>query len=581
MFRCKKCGREADLYFEICPECGERLLLSGEEKEQLRLQIAGALRAKEFETVYYDRKILAEAGDTESEREYARILERGDAGVRDPEAAKVYYLRASEKNDPYACYRRAKIAEREGDAAWGFLMKLAALLGCPEAYPDVAKLLEGEGDFARADYYRVLAADLDDRESLLELAKRRYGGTFGVCSEGEAKWYLERLGRIPLRALKLWRDLRNIEAVEPHRPQFPDRKGYLLRMLAEARRLGADGARFALTKMLSDEGDEASDLPLGVMYAEGIGTETDVSLALEYLSRAAKRGSGEGCLRIGRIFEDGELVERDLRRALAFYEKAAEYGEPRGLERTGDLYNEGELLPKNTAAAVVCYRRAAELGSSSAKEKADGLSSQREEIFLRGREALASDPEAAYKAFCEAAKMGYTEALLYAGRCLEYGIGTPVDRTAAFHCYRTAAGQGVPEAWYPLGLCYAGGIGIGFDFRRARNAFLRARSEGDARAEEQIRALTARRNKALLRKAYSKAMRLIRMKKFDAAAEHLKLWEPVADARMLYTLACLYEFGIGVKSNRVRSSALYDKARAGGFSDPGAEYKRMILKLIR
>ena len=76
-------------------------------------------------------------------------------------------------------------------------------------------------------------------------------------------------------------------------------------------------------------------------------------------------------------------------------------------------------------------------------------------------------------------------------------------------------------------------------------------------------------------------MRLLYKRKFDAAKEHLDFCHSIGNPKAIYTLGCLYEFGMGVPVNKDYAYALYEDAYKLKFRDPRAVYKLRVLKMIR
>jgi TPR repeat protein len=85
----------------------------------------------------------------------------------------------------------------------------------------------------------------------------------------------------------------------------------------------------------------------------------------------------------------------------------------------------------------------------------------------------------------------------------------------------------------------------------------------------------------MLDKIYSKAMRLIHMKKFTEAEKMLRVCLRLGHAKGIYTLGCLNEFGLGIPTNRGVAFRLYETAFELKFRDPRAVYKLRILRMAR
>ena len=121
MIFCKVCGYEGAYLSKSCPVCKNEFALDGEEIALLKEDIEEAKALKASEVVTEGYHILADAGDTEGEREWAKILERGGDGVeKSIDGAMEYYRRAAEKFDPYSTLRYSDLLSRINDDAARF-----------------------------------------------------------------------------------------------------------------------------------------------------------------------------------------------------------------------------------------------------------------------------------------------------------------------------------------------------------------------------------------------------------------------------------------------------------------------------
>lgn len=591
MIQCHACGYEGEYTGRHCPHCGGELTLSVEEMAELHAALRLAVAHREYETVFAYRHILADMGDTEAQRDYASMLERGEMGERDPDGAMVYYAMAAEKNDPYAAYRYARLLSRTSDIAGRFWLRYAAVLGCEEAYSAVAADYAATEDETTAQYYYRLAAEGGEADAIVTLARRYYEGIGTPVCEAHAKWFLDKLVLPPIGAIKLAYRLRGVVAEEP--PAQP-LEGYdrLLRTLAaQAREYQFHTAYHYLVSLLCERGSLQAEMTLGTLYAEGIGCQQDVSRAIPLLEAALAHGHAGAGVYLGEMYVAGRLVAADTERALSYYRQAAKLGYTNAYETMGDLYAEGRICRRDLARAIELYDLAAIGGDDSARQKAERLKKRREDVLAEGYRKVNTAPEQAFRAFATAVTMGHPEAKLPLGRCLQYGVGTRIDRAAAYAFYEAAAhADGDDRALLPLGLCYAEGIGTRFDYRLALTTLRRAAAlTDDEQVREQAREvanrLQARRLRKLTRAVYATAMELIHQRKFAEAVRMLEVGEPLAYPKALYTLGCLYEFGRGVPVDKARAFALYEQAYRGNgtevFRDPRARYKLFVLNMVR
>ena len=65
---------------------------------------------------------------------------------------------------------------------------------------------------------------------------------------------------------------------------------------------------------------------IGLMYANGVGVQTDLSRAAMWYKRAADLGNSAGMLNLGWLYEYGKGVETDATKAAMWYRRAADLG---------------------------------------------------------------------------------------------------------------------------------------------------------------------------------------------------------------------------------------------------------------
>ena len=166
-------------------------------------------------------------------------------------------------------------------------------------------------------------------------------------------------------------------------------------------------------------------------------------------------------------------------------------------------------------------------------------------------------------------------------RCFLIGRGIKKDRRQAFLWYERAVENKDESAICEYGLCYSRGIGVAFNFKKAVQILAQAARLGSNAAKVEIEHLLENKRKHMIDSAYSKAMRLLYMKKFKEAEELLRLCLKYNHGKGIYTLGCLNEFGLGIPTNREMAFRLYETAFELKFRDPRSVYKLCILKMIR
>ena len=128
------------------------------------------------------------------------------------------------------------------------------------------------------------------------------------------------------------------------------------------------------------------------------------------------------------------------------------------------------------------------------------------------------------------------------------------------------------------------GVELGGDLadpEKAKELLSTAARLGSDGAKRELSRILEAKKKKLISSLYSKAMRLIKQKKFETAGEFLELCVKLSHEKGIYTLGCLNEFGLLQNADRRRAYSLYELARSLGFDDPRSSYKEKFLKLIR
>ena len=581
MIVCQHCGHKAEYSGTTCPKCNKKITLSREEIEERGEIIKRALSERSYETAIDNYIILADFGNVNAQRELAILLENGEIINRDLDRAMKYFLLAAEKNDATSAYRYSRLASRTSSAASRFWLIFSAVLGCIEAYTVAAEQFSSEGREDLALYYYTLAASDGDVDAIVTLAKRYHDGIGTERSDAYAKWYLDKLAIPPFHAIRLAYQLRAVDAKEPPRAELEDYDALLRSLAADAEKYKFATAFLKLNELLAERGDTDALSVLGMLYAEGVGCDKNLVIAIEYLERAAAQGNARAYYYLGDLFTTGKSFEVDINRALSNYRMAAERGIPEAYETMGDLFSDGKLMPRNLAHAIDLYEKAAIGGSSSARRKAEEMKAKREAFFRYAKESEHLDPTQCFRNCAISTAMGYPPAIRMLARLYETGRGIKKDRQRAFSWYKSAVEAGDMHAEYDLGRCYAYGIGTAFDYDLALKSFRSAEASGYSTARREIERLEANKTKRVSEKNFSKAMRLLHKRKFKAAKYYLDVCRGLGNPGAIYTLGCLYEFGIGVEVNKDFAYALYEDAYRLKFRDPRAKYKLRILKMVR
>ncbi len=581
MVTCKKCGYVGEYTGDPCPLCNSKLILNDVELREELKALGMAVKSKKYEYAADGYRKLAEDGYTEAQKEYANILEKGVLVPRNYDLAMEYFYKAAKKNDAYAAYRYSRLVNRESDEISLFWLIYSAILGCAEAYPIVADKFSKMGHYEDARHFYSLAAACDDVESIVRLARIYFDGIGTEKTPEYAKWYMDKLRIPPIYAIKLAYSLRGVTAKEP--PQTPPKNydGLLFRLKNKAREFDFGTAYFKISEILAKRGDADSITTVGNALIQGNGCEQNITKGLSMLTKAADLNNVSAFLSLAKFYSDGKYAERDMEKAISYYNSAGMRGSAAAYEMAADIYRDGTYVDTDVEMAMKYYDLAIRLGSFSALKKSDSIKQKRIELYNRALSLEKSFPNEAFLLYTEACKMGHVKATHRLAVCLELGIGTKINRHEAFFLYGKAVKLGEDAALLSLGICYAKGIGTKLDFALAKEVLTKAERLGVEGASDAIRAIMERKKTKLAKRFYSTAMRLIYMKKFDASKNYLEIAAQLKSPRAIYTLGCLYEFGIGAPCDKQKAFLLYEKSYSLFFRDPRSSYKLSVLRMLK
>ena len=265
---------------------------------------------------------------------------------------------------------------------------------------------------------------------------------------------------------------------------------------------------------------------VGLMYANGSGTDIDLEQAAHWIGRAAERGVAAAQYLLGTRYAAGVATARDEPAAFGWFQRAAEQGHVKARWRLGRLIEQAPL-----ALARAAYLQAAEAGLAEAQHAggqalAQGLGGPRDEAaaaawwqraaeqgFAPAQQALATcagrrprdrarHPQAAQRWYDAAARQGLPAARV-ALQSLEPArkgrsrrpADDGADAADAAPWIRNAD-TGDADAQYHLALMYETGLELPVDLRQAETWYLAAARQGDVRAQRALARLYAERDPA-------------------------------------------------------------------------------------
>ena len=577
MIKCKNCGSENTGYYVICEECATEFAPSDEEIRQLIHEAELARESSDFEGYVKIYKFLAELGVREGERELALMLENGKLLPRNTEMAMRYFYSAAKKGDEEAAYKYSRLTPAVTSDSADFWLAYSAICGYHDAYADAAIMYSRRGDEETAAYYIRLCAEAGEIDAIYEMARRHLYGIGVEQNEYIAKWYIDKIEKIPLFATKLYRRLRGVKGSTPPASIAFERRGRILRsLIAEAKKQGLRAILIKLAGIYAETNTADSGVDIANLYIEGIEFPKDVKHGIALLEAAMNAGSAVGACYLGDLFAEGKHVERDTNRAVEYYKKAVELGGEGAYETLGDVFYDGRLTSPIPLLALQLYTDGMKEGSKSCEKKARQIQLEREQSYIEALRIEKESPEDAFPLLLKSVTAGYNLAHAKIAYYYENGIGTKQNNKAAFKHYRIAYELGDVRATEGLGRCYSRGIGVAFDFKTAVKYLTEAKNSGSATADSELLRIYENKKRHMTRSLYSTAMRLFYNKKFELSLEMLGTCMSFAMPEAIYSIGCLYEFGIVLPPDRQKARIYYDKAAELGYSGKGAHKQRML-----
>ena len=527
-------------------------------------------------------KFLANSGIMEGERELAVAMEQGRILPKDIEGATEYYYSAAQKGDALSAYKYSKMANASKDIC-DFWLAYASLVGCKESYPDAFGLYSRKKEREIAAYYCSLMAEDGDIDAIIEMARRHLYGDGVEQSERQAKWYIEKIERTPLHAIKLYRRLQAVEekSQRPKIPTFTEKDRIIRRLIDGAKKLGYTRILLILSKMYSETGRKDANVYLAMLHIEGIEFEKNPELGIAMLESSMLGGSVIAAKQLGDLCARGEHIERNPRRAMYYYSRAAELGGEGEYEALGDIFHHSQLTEPDYALAISLYERGAAAGDAGCQRKLNMMYEERERNYIEACKAERTSPDTAFALFKLSVDAGYLPAHARIGWYYERGIGTEVSRKNAFLHYKAAYEAGDKRAIESLGRCYARGIGVAFNFDKASELLSIAREMGSNSADRELYRIYENKKRHMIRSLYSTAMRLYYNKKYDLARNMLEVCMQLGLPDATYSIGCLYEFGITTEPDRKTALRFYKKAYDMGYSDPRQYHKQSMLRISK
>ena len=138
-----------------------------------------------------------------------------------------------------------------------------------------------------------------------------------------------------------------------------------------------------------DQADDNLYYKLGSMFKNGLGTEADISKAIDYFKRSAEMNNKNGLYEYGKALIQGKHIEADLNKGLECIEKAIKLGNTNAKRFLALEFISGGYFPQDIEKGIAMLTECADEGDSFACFKLG-------QIYLKG-EIVPQDLERAEK----------------------------------------------------------------------------------------------------------------------------------------------------------------------------------------
>lgn len=216
---------------------------------------------------------------------------------------------------------------------------------------------------------------------------------------------------------------------------------------------------FQLDQLIAEINPSIGCWRLLIDYRDGIGCESSLDKAREYLFKSANQNLSEAQYNIGIFYEDGDMdwgFEKDLDKAYYWYSKAAKNGHGSAMACCGRF---NDFLYEDKEKALEFYKQSCEAGDMYGQYT---MASK----YLSG-DGVERNEEMAVELFKQSAEQGHGMAMGQLGVCYYYGIGCAQDFNMAIEWLT----KGMENEYYAdadtLASCYEFGYGVEVDIPKA------------------------------------------------------------------------------------------------------------------
>ncbi|MBE6696028.1 MAG: sel1 repeat family protein [Ruminococcaceae bacterium] len=590
--KCKKCGRD----FKMnecgieCPFCFSVYTFTKEELDKLYFGALAAEKKKRFSEAASKFRITADEGMPLGAYHYGECLEWGRGVKASISSALEMYSKASQKgvcDASYAYYRCVsdrKIQDRDICSEALYRLRIAAVLGKPEAMTEIAMLYESGTHFPAsiktALFWYKRADENEEALAMSALAEIYFFGKGVEKNDAYAKYYLQRAMHRGRKNKKLASALSKTKAETPSFVELLDYSKLIFELALDAEERNELELAFNLFLMSAELGNVKAEYRTALYYSQGMGTERNEETAVNWYSRAAEKGYADAVIALGNAYREGKGVPQNDNKCLQYYTQAAELGDARALYILADCYFNGEVAEQDIPRAVRLYQKSALKAYPAAVIKINKIFDRFAQIFNEALEAQnAGDCERAVSLYESAADMGHRGSACNLGYCYQMGIGCKKDMRRAVYYYKAAAEDGSAAAKYNLGICYMQGGGVNVDFKRAKALLTESKDGGFvSQADAVLRQMKQRKYDKFAQRLYSASCAVYRRGDIEEAIRLRVAAAKLGHAKSEFLIGCHFEFEDGLPKDMGLAREWYAKAKSHGFIDPVNEMKQAYIR---
>ena len=200
---------------------------------------------------------------------------------------------------------------------------------------------------------------------------------------------------------------------------------------------------------------EQAQLWMGYYYNQ----QNKYDKALFYFLKATEKGNAEAQNEVGVMYANGQGTEKDEAKAIEWYRKSAEQGYALAQSNLAYRYDNGDGVEKDTKKAFELYLKAAEGGDASAQNNvawkfytADGVEQDYDKAFYWAKKSVEGEDPYGYGTL---------------GELYYKGCGVAKDKIKAFELYSKGAELGDTESMRMVAIMYKKGEGTKKDKDKA------------------------------------------------------------------------------------------------------------------